>query len=95
MFLFHNIKPRRYNHRMMYSDERRERLRAIEERARRELGLLPPESPGAERLRGVFTGRAGRERRGEGRVVRGLTGNAVLVGVLLLLFLLLRYLVSG
>ena len=37
--LFKVRKPRRFHHDYLYVDERKERLREIEERARRELGL--------------------------------------------------------
>lgn len=39
MMFFKNAAPRRFSLRPVYSDERKERLRAIEERARRELGM--------------------------------------------------------
>ena len=35
--------PRRFNHKYIYVDERKEKLRKIEENALRELGMLPPE----------------------------------------------------
>ena len=41
MNLFRMPKPRGFNHNYIYYDERRARLREIEERARRELGRLP------------------------------------------------------
>ena len=56
MSLFSRRKPRGFNHRYIYYDERRERLRAIEERARRELGIEAPEEFRPEHLRGVFSG---------------------------------------
>ena len=37
--LFKVRKPRRFHHDFLYVDERKERLKEIEERARRELGL--------------------------------------------------------
>ena len=37
--LFKMRKPRRFHHDYLYVDERKERLREIEERARSELGL--------------------------------------------------------
>lgn len=37
--LFQTRKPRRFHHEMIYSDERRERLERMEERAKEELGM--------------------------------------------------------
>jgi|GEM_PF-4174425 len=39
MIFFNNAAPRRFSLRPVFSDERKERLRAVEERARRELGM--------------------------------------------------------
>jgi hypothetical protein len=47
-------KPRPFNHRPIYTSERRERLAAIEQRARHELGLDAATSYNPENLRGVF-----------------------------------------
>ena len=55
MGLFTQRKPRRFNHQYIYVDERKERLQAMEERAKRELGLIPePEKTTEERIRGKF-----------------------------------------
>ena len=46
MALF-NIKtrePRRFNHKFMYVNERKEKLKKIEERAKRDLGIIPEEN---------------------------------------------------
>ena len=42
MALFKSRKPRAYDHPYIYFDERKEKLKKIEERAKRELGMLPP-----------------------------------------------------
>ena len=53
MGFFKQRKPRGFNHQYIYVDERKERLRAMEERARRELGLIPEaEKTTEERIRG-------------------------------------------
>ena len=49
MAMFKTRKPRGYQHSYIYIDERKEKLKKIEERAKRELGLLPPEE-----IRGTF-----------------------------------------
>lgn len=55
MGFFNQRKPRKFNHQYIYVDERRERLQAMEERAKRELGLIPkPEKTTEERIRGSF-----------------------------------------
>lgn len=55
MGFFKQRKPRGFNHQYIYVDERKERLRAMEERARRELGLIPKaEKTTEERIRGKF-----------------------------------------
>lgn len=45
MIFFNNVAPRRFSLRPVFSDERKERLRVVEERARRELGM-PKEAIG-------------------------------------------------
>ena len=55
MGFFNQRKPRGFNHQYIYVDERKERLKAMEERARRELGLIPEaEKTTEERIRGKF-----------------------------------------
>jgi hypothetical protein len=48
-------RPREFHHRFIYVDERKERLKEIEERAKRELGLVPEKEISPEELRGTFT----------------------------------------
>ena len=53
MGIFNQRKPRGFQHQYIYVDERRERLREIEERAKRDLGLLEEkELTTEERIRG-------------------------------------------
>lgn len=54
MALFKTRMPRGYQHKYMYIDERKEKLKAIEERAKRELGMLPPKEFDPEAIRGTF-----------------------------------------
>ena len=55
MGFFKQRKPRGFNHQYIYVDERRERLKEMEERAKRELGLIPQaEKTAEERIRGKF-----------------------------------------
>lgn len=53
MGLFTQRKPRGFQHQYIYVDERKERLREMEERAKRELGMSSQEAATAEeRIRG-------------------------------------------
>ena len=55
MGIFNQRKPRGFSHQYIYVDERKEKLKAMEERAKRELGLIPePEKTAEERIRGRF-----------------------------------------
>ena len=55
MGFFKQRKPRGFNHQYIYVDERGERLKEMEERAKRELGLIPQaEKTAEERIRGKF-----------------------------------------
>ncbi len=52
--MFNVREPRRFEHKYIYVDERKERLAKIEERAKRELGMLPQEDFNPESIRGKF-----------------------------------------
>lgn len=52
--MFSTREPRRYEHKYIYYDERKEKLEKIEESAKRELGMLPPEGFNPESIRGKF-----------------------------------------
>lgn len=54
MSLFKTREPRRFEHNYIYYDERKEKLRKIEESAKRELGMLPEKEFNPEDLRGKF-----------------------------------------
>ncbi|MBR1687272.1 MAG: hypothetical protein IJ710_01935 [Prevotella sp.] len=49
MKLFATAKPRRYQHVLIYADERRDRLAALEARIRHQLGLPPKEENDKEK----------------------------------------------
>lgn len=50
-------EPRRFNHKYIFVDERKEKLDKIVENAKRDLGMLPPQEPTyEERIRGAFIG---------------------------------------
>lgn len=53
MGIFKTREPRRFAHQYIYVDERKEHLKEIEERAKRDLGMLAPkELTAEERVRG-------------------------------------------
>lgn len=54
MGFFKVRKPRRFNHRFIYYDERKEKLSKMEEQAKRELGMLPEKEFDPESIRGKF-----------------------------------------
>lgn len=54
MGMFNVREPRRFEHKYIYYDERKERLAKIEDRAKRELGMLPEEEFNPENIRGKF-----------------------------------------
>lgn len=52
--MFKQREPRRFHHEYIYVDERKERLKEMEERAKRDLGMLPPKEFTPEDIRGKF-----------------------------------------
>lgn len=54
MGMFNVREPRRYEHKYIYYDERKEKLEKIEESAKRELGVLPEKEFDPESIRGKF-----------------------------------------
>lgn len=53
MGIFKQRQPRGFQHQYIYVDERKEKLKEIEEQAKRDLGMAPPkEATAEERLRG-------------------------------------------
>lgn len=52
--MFNAREPRRYEHKYIYYDERKEKLAKIEEKAKRELGMLPEQEYNPENIRGKF-----------------------------------------
>ena len=54
MGMFNVREPRRMEHKYIYYDERKERLAKIEEKAKRELGMMPEETFNPESIRGKF-----------------------------------------
>lgn len=54
MGMFTIRKPRGFNHQYIYVNERKEKLTKMEDKAKRELGLLPEKEFSPEDIRGKF-----------------------------------------
>ncbi|WP_297329274.1 hypothetical protein [uncultured Bacteroides sp.] len=54
MGMFTMRKPRGFNHRYIYVDERKEKLSKMKEDAKRDLGMLPEKEFSPEDIRGKF-----------------------------------------
>lgn len=89
MSLFKQPKPRAFHHEYIYVDERRERLKDIENRAKSELGMKVTTNADREsRIRGTFLNatryvRRRRERRASGGLVLSFGMIVVLLLILL------------
>lgn len=71
MNLFRPRRPRGFHHEPMFSDERKARLKAVENRARRELGMEPPQEFQPQNLHGTFTNGTRHLRRRKQRETEG------------------------
>ena len=84
MGFFKQRKPRGFNHQYIYVDERRERLREMEERAKRELGRIPEaEKTAEERIRGRFVDQTSHLKRQQERGGASSSKWLVIIAVLL------------
>ena len=87
MGLFCQRKPRGFRHEYIYADERKDRLKAVEDRAKAELGMNTGDGADHGRLRGMFLDATKHARR---RRQRRLNGGFVLsYGIILVLLVLL------
>ena len=95
MGMFKSEKPRAYSHQYIYVNERKEKLNKIEENAKRDLGILPPqESKAEERIRGKFVESTKHLKRRKESGRKPLTYAALLIGIGALCYVL-HYLVTG
>lgn len=94
MGYFKMPSPRKFNHKYIYVDERRERLDKIVENAKRDLGMLPPESTTYEqRIKGAFSAETTHLKRRKERG-GGISTKKLIVATVVALYLL-HYLVTG
>ena len=95
MGMFKSEKPRAYSHQYIYVNKRKEKLNKIEENAKRDLGILPPqESTAEERIRGKFVESTKHLKRRKESGRKPLTYAALLIGIGALCYVL-HYLVTG
>lgn len=94
MNFFKMNKPRGYQHKYIYYDERKEKLAKIEENAKRELGLLPPKEFSPEDIRGKFIGATKHLKRRKESGRKPLS-YGVLIMIIVFLLLLMKYLYTG
>lgn len=93
MGLFTQKKPRGFQHQWIYVDERKEKLQKMEDKAKRELGMLPPEETTPEqRIRGTFAEQTKHLKR---RKDRKPVSFAMLLILLAAMLYFLYYLVTG
>lgn len=96
MGLFNQPKPRGFHHEYIFVDERKQRLKDIENRAKSELGIKNHTAARHERIRGTFLNatrhvRRRRERRASGGLILSF---GMIVILLLLLFAVWKLLIS-
>lgn len=99
MGMFSTRQPRRFNRAHIYYDERKEKLKRIEENARRELGLLPETEEQAaearkERIHNAIINNTKHLKRREERGGDSISYKWLFVLILILLFVL-HYLYTG
>lgn len=94
MNFFKMNRPRGYQHKYIYYDERKEKLAKIEENAKRELGLLPPKEFSPEDIRGKFVGATKHLKRRKESGRKPLS-YGVLIMIIVFLLLLMKYLYTG
>lgn len=94
MGYFKMREPRKFEHKYIFVDERREKLDKIVENAKRDLGMLPPkETTAEERIRGTFVNETTHLKRRKEEGVRFST-KTLIVAIIATLYLL-HYLVTG
>ena len=94
MGMFTVRKPRGCHHNYIYYDPRKEKLKEIDERAKRELGLLPPKEFSPEDIRGKFVQATKHLKRRKESGRKPLSYGVLIVAIVLLL-LLMHYLYTG
>lgn len=92
--MFSVRKPRGFQHNYIYHDPRKEKLKEIDERAKRELGILPPKEFAPEDLRGKFVQATKHVKRRKDSGKKPVS-YGILIAVIVVLLLLMRWIVAG
>ena len=94
MGLFTVKQPRGFRHNYIYYDPRKEKLQKIEEKAKRDLGLIPEKDFDPEDIRGKFVGATKhlKIRKESGRKP---LASGIIIMIIVVLLILLRYLYTG
>lgn len=87
MSIFNQPKPRRFSHKYMFIDERKERLKAIEAQAKSELGMTESAIQRNERVHNAFQNATRHVRKRRERQAAG--GFVLSFGMIVVLLLLL------
>ena len=92
MAMFKMREPRKFNHKYIFVDERKEKLDKIVENAKRDLGMLPPREEGyKERLQVAFSAEnshLARQKANGSRITTRVAVAALFVCVFLLYYIL-------
>lgn len=91
MSLFRVDKPRGFQHNYIYYDPRKEKQKEREERAKRELGLLPPKEFSPEDIRGKFVDATTHLRKRKAKGGKHLS-NGMLILIIVVLILIMLFL---
>lgn len=94
MGLFTVRKPRGFHHNYIYYDPRKEKLKEIDERAKRELDILPPKEFSPEDIRGKFVGATKHLKRRKESGRKPLSYGVLILLIVILLFVM-HYLATG
>ena len=94
MGMFTARKPRGFQHNYIYYDPRKEKLKEIDEPAKRELGLLPPKEFTPEDIRGKYVQATKHVKRRKESGRKPVSYGVLIIAIVLLLGLM-YYLYTG
>lgn len=92
---FTQRKPRGYHHQMIYSDERKERLKTMEEQARQDLGMSKPREIEPEDFRGTFSRNSRIRQKKNAASLLGSMPTAIMIVLIAALLLLMFYMAQN